>query len=127
MQPPSSQPSPSAPTVAPADKIRQLPEPAQAAYREFRAHGNPAALDPLIFAVLEYYAPRPPAQPLATLPGASRLIDDLGFDSLSITEVVFFFEDLFEIRISNDEILAVRSLEDLRTFVRAKVAAPATS
>ena len=127
MQPPSSQPSSPASSAAPPEKIRQLPEAAQAAFREFRAHGNPAALDPLIFAVLEYYAPRPPAQPLATLPGAARLIDDLGFDSLSITEVVFFFEDLFEIRITNEEILAVRSLEELRAFVHAKVATRATS
>lgn len=127
MQPPSSHPSPSATTAPPADKVRQLPEPAQAAFRAFQANGDAAALDPLIFAVLEYYAPRPPGRPMAELPGGSRLIDDLGFDSLSLTELVFFFEDLFEIRISNDEIHAVRSLDDLRTFVRAKVAARARS
>lgn len=125
MQTPSSPPPASAVPVA--EKVRQLPAPAQAALRAFQANRDAAALDPLVFAVLEYYAPRRPDRPMAELPGTSRLIDDFGFDSLSITELVFFFEDLFEIRISNEEIRAVRSLDDLRTFVRAKVTARATS
>ena len=127
MQPPSSQPAPSALPVSPAEKIRQLSEPAQAAYRAFAASGNVADLDPLIFGVLEYYAPRRPEIPLADQPGSTRLMDDLGFDSLAITEIVFFIEDLFEIRITNVEILAVRTIDDLRAFVRTKLAASASS
>jgi acyl carrier protein len=59
---------------------------------------------------------------LSELPLTSRLIEDLGFDSLAITEVVFFTEDLFGITISNEEIIQVRTLEDLRSFIHRKVA-----
>ena len=105
------------------ERIKHLPAEARAAYQRFQAEGDPTALDPVIFAILADFIPRSPATPLAELPGDTRLIDDLGFDSLAITEVVFFTEDLFGISISNEEIVQVRSLADLRGFIHAKVAA----
>jgi acyl carrier protein len=123
MQPsfPSSTPQPA--VVDPEEKIRHLPELARAAFRRFRGERDPAALDPVILAILEDYVPRPPAKPLAEHAGSTILIDDLGFDSLAITEVVFFTEDLLGITITNEEIVRVRTLDDLRGFIRAKVAA----
>lgn len=107
----------------PAAKIKHLPAEARAALARFQAERDPAALDPLIFAILENYIPRKPATPLAAHAGDLRLIEDLGFDSLAITEVVFFTEDLFELTIANEEIVQVRTLDDLRAFIRQKVAA----
>lgn len=121
------------PSAAPAgasthqeENIRHLPAGARAAFALFQTSGDPAALDPVLFAILEDYIPNPPLQPLAELPGDTLLIDDLGFDSLAITEVVFFTEDLFGISISNEEIIQVRSLDNLRDFIRRKVVAPTT-
>ncbi len=105
------------------DRIKHLPAEARAGFHRFQATGDPAALDPVIFAILEDFIPRQPARPLAELPGDTQLIDDLGFDSLAITEVVFFTEDLFDISITNEEIVGVRSLADLSGFIHAKVAA----
>ncbi len=105
------------------EKLRHLPPAARAAFRRFQESGHLAELDPIIGAILEDFIPHKPARPLAELPGDTRLIDDLGFDSLAITEVVFFTEDLFGITIGNEEILQVRTLDDLRSFVRQKVAA----
>ena len=119
---------PSAPTFPPMapdsqnESIRHLPAAARTAFARFQTSGETAGLDPVLFAILGDFIPRPPARPLAELPGATRLIDDLGFDSLAITEVVFFTEDLFGITISNEEIVRVRSLDDLRGFIHAKVA-----
>jgi len=115
------------PSGLPEDKIRHLPEAAQAAFRSFRASGRVGDLDPLIFAILEFYAPRKPAEPLAGHPGSTLLMEGLGFDSLAITEIVFFTEELFEITIANEEIIAVRSLDDLRSFIHTKVAARAAA
>ena len=107
------------------DRIKHLPPEARAAFQQFEADGNPAAVDPLVLAILEDFIPKTPDRPLAQLPGNTRLIDDLGFDSLAITEVVFFTEDLFGINITNEEIIQVRTLDDLRGFIRAKLAARA--
>ena len=122
MQPPASPPSAKlSASTSQEEAIRHLPPAAQAAFRRFQAEGDLAALDPVIFAILEDFIPRPPDRPLAEFPGGTRLMDDLGFDSLAITEVVFLTEDLFGIRIANEEIIAVRTLDDLRGFVRRKV------
>jgi len=113
------------PTAAPNYQdvsIRHLPAAARAAFDRFQAGGDPAALDPVLFAILEDFIPRTPARPLAELPGGTRLIDDMGFDSLAITEVVFFTEDLFGISITNEEIVQVHTLDDLRGFIHGKVA-----
>ena len=100
-----------------------MPADAREAFTRFEATGDPAALDRVIFAILEDFIPRTPGGPLAAQPGSTRLVDDLGFDSLAITEVVFFIEDLFGISIANKEIIQVRTLDDLRSFVRSKVTA----
>ena len=106
-----------------AAAIRHLPAAVQAAYHKFEADGDVAALDVVILAILKDYIPRPSEKPLGGMPGETRLMEDLGFDSLAITEVVFFTEDLLGISIANEEIIQVRSLDDLRGFVRRKVTA----
>ncbi|SDS13624.1 acyl carrier protein [Opitutus sp. GAS368] len=103
------------------ESIRHLPAAARAAFARFQVIGDPAALDPVLLAILEDFIPKTPARPLAELPGGTRLIDDLGFDSLALTEVVFFTEDLFGITITNEEIIRVRTLDDLRGFIHDKV------
>lgn len=104
-----------------AEKLRHLPEEASVAYQQFRRTGDVSRLDPLIFALLENYLPKKPERPLGELPGTTLLMNDLGFDSLAIAEFVFSTEDLFEIRIANEEVVQVRTIDDLRAFIRTKV------
>lgn len=110
-----------------AECIRHLSVEARAAFDHFRSSGDPANLDPVVLAILQDYTPRTSARPLAELPGETQLMRDLGFDSLAIAEVVFFTEDLFGVTISNEEIVPVRTLDDLRQFIRGKVTAHATT
>ena len=119
-------PSPAPAPGIPADfeeKIRHLPTDAQEAFRRFYAGGDVAELNVVVVAVLEDFIPKTPVRPLAQLPGSTQLMDELGFDSLAITEVVFYIEDLLGIRIANHEILRVVTLDDLREFIRRKAGA----
>jgi 3-hydroxyacyl-[acyl-carrier-protein] dehydratase len=111
------------PVCDPAEKLRRLPPGALENFRKFRATGDEAALTGLIFAVLYDFLPQKSRTGATGWPDGARLIEELGFDSLAIAETVFFFEDLFSISISNEEILQVRTVGELRAFVQKKLAA----
>jgi acyl carrier protein len=123
----SSSPVQSAASANYEEKIRHLPVAARTAFQRFHSTGEVEALDPVVTAILEDFIPHTPARPVSELPGNTELIAGLGFDSLAITEVVFFTEDLLGIQISNEEILQVRTLDDLRAFVRRKVSTRAAA
>jgi len=58
----------------------------------------------------------------AELRSDMKLMEDLGYDSLAVAETVFFFEDLFKVRIQNTELMSVRTIGELQTFVMKKLA-----
>ena len=111
-----------APTVPDhGDGIRHLSPAAQTAFARFQTDGDPGMLDPIMLGLLEHFAPGSPTPPMAGLAGSTRLIQDLGFDSLTMVEVVFFTEELFGISVTNAEVLQVHTLDDLRGFLRRKL------
>jgi acyl carrier protein len=126
MEPSSSAPdSPHAPD-AESTLVRHFPAEVRDAFSRFRTLRQPADADQVVLAVVLDHVPDKSRRAALTLVDEQRLIEDLGFDSIAITEMVFFLEDLFQVRIANEEILRVRTVGDLRAFIREKltVAAP---
>ena len=101
------------------------------AHARFLATGDVDALDTVVLAVVLDHQPKsaPSAglSPIATPDDSARLIAELGFDSLALAEIVFFFEDLYGVAITNEELLRISTIGELRAFVRAKVAAARTA
>ena len=104
------------------DPLARFPAAVREAFARFRA-GDPAALGLVLSAIVRDFMPRREAAPADPLPDTARLIEDLGFDSLAIAEIVFFMEDLFQVKISNEEILQLRTVGELHAFVLRKLAA----
>ncbi|HEY3757257.1 MAG TPA: acyl carrier protein [Opitutaceae bacterium] len=107
--------------------LRHFPADVVAAFDRFRETGEPAAAEIVVFAVIRDHMVDRAAAANAQFARPQVLIDDLGFDSMAISEMVFFFEDLFLVTIANEEILRVRTVGDLCDFVRAKHAARASA
>jgi acyl carrier protein len=122
---PSSQPDSAVPATNDAIQAlgRHFPDSVRQAYARFSVSRVPADADVVVLAVMVDHLPDKSVARDGTPDDSRALVADLGFDSVAITEMVFFLEDLFAVRITNDEILRVKTVGDLRAFVRRKLAA----
>jgi len=102
----------------PAAKLDRFPLDVRDAFRRFGSDRSPADLETVVIAVLREHMPKRAPGPLTD---EMRLIEDLGYDSLAVAEMVFFFEDLFQVRIENQELLEVRTVGQVRSFVTRKI------
>jgi acyl carrier protein len=110
------------PTTSTHAPLARFPADVRDAFAHFLAVGDVDALDTVLFAVVRDFLPKKNPAAAGPLPDDTRLIEDLGFDSLAIAEIVFFMEDLFLIKISNAEIQQVGTVGQLRAFVLCKFA-----
>lgn len=122
---PSSAPHSTPVTLPPNAEplLRTFPEEVRVAYLKVVNAGDVAAADVLIRAIVADHMPRK-GLPLVD---SAFLMRDLGFDSVSIAEMVFFFEDLLEVTVSNYELLDIHTVGQLRAFVAAKIVRPTPS
>ena len=108
--------------------LARFPLPVRDAYQRFQIDHNSGDLRTVVQAALVDFMPKRPGVERLTDPADSaRLIEDLGFDSLAVAEVVFFFEDLFGVSIQNQDIVALLTVGDLHAFVGRKLAEQAPS
>ncbi|RFC45808.1 MAG: Acyl carrier protein [Verrucomicrobia bacterium] len=114
-------PKPASPP--PSNPLAKFPSAVRAAQAHFLATGDVNSLDSVVLAVVLDHQPSVARKPEAEPPADSaRLIEDLGFDSLALAEIVFFLEDLYKLTITNEELKNVTTMGEIRAFVRAKVA-----
>ncbi len=112
------------PDAISAAKFTRFPREVQDAYSSFCRTGDMTAVDVVIIAALKEFMPRKPTQEITD---QFRLIEDLGYDSLAVAELVFFLEDCFQVRIETQGLVSLRTVGDLRAFVVSKLGSQKTS
>ncbi len=90
-----------------------------AACAEYEATGDRAAFDRAVVELVEHHLSPPPPRPLATYPGSTRLVAELGLDSITMVELVFLFEDLFQVKLPQEKLVSVVTLDDLRGLLHS--------
>jgi acyl carrier protein len=91
------------------------------AFQRYRAEGDAGAAEEVVIAAIVDYCPPGPGK-LAAESNSARLIEDLGYDSVAVAELVFFLEDLFDVSIQNEDISAISTIGELRACVVRKLA-----
>lgn len=91
------------------------------AIMDYRRTGNKQLAQPIVFGIIQRYTPAESVGKLNPDDTSIRLIEDLGIDSLTMLEIVLSIEEALNIKIENEELMQIRTLGDVQSFMRAKL------
>ena len=103
--------------------LRGFPQSALTGALALRASCDAQDLERCLVGILVFYLPLGTDSPGDTLPGDTRLREDLGLDSLSVAESMFKIEELFDVRVETTEIAEIITITDARRLLMGKLAA----
>ena len=98
--------------------LQGYPEATIAACAEYQRSRDSGALDLAMAGVVQHHLSNPPEQPVAEMPGSTKLADDLGMDSITMVEMACVFEDMVGTRLPDEELDKIVTLDDLRAVLR---------
>lgn len=108
-------------TMKPDDALRSdlagFPEAAVESVLRFAREGGREALVAMVRGVLAFYLPRGAAIDLAAVPREARLREDLGLDSLALSEAVFKLDDLTGVPFETGDAARLRTLGEVEDFL----------
>ncbi len=92
----------------------------------FRNSGDVGELPTIVYGIIERHLPPENARELKDASDDTRLIEDLGIDSLTLLEIVLSIEETIGISIENEELREIRTLGEVKSFIEHKISgAPA--
>ncbi len=102
------------------EALKRCPESAIEAAVAFQETKDPALVPPIVLGILERFV-EPDVRPVIREgDDSTRLMDDLGIDSLLMVEIVILVEETLHISIENEELRNIRTLGDLKLYLDAK-------
>lgn len=102
-----------------------MPDAVVEAALRLQGGGGFAELEALLPGLITYHLPPKTAPPPVPLPGTFRLREDIGLDSLALSEMAFKLDEVFAVPIETHEVAHVMTVDDLCAFLRTKLATPA--
>lgn len=102
-------------------KLAAYPESLRDLVLAFRKNPNDASVDAVVCGILRYHSQDTFDQVHATHGDTMSLFEHLSMDSLTMTEIAFEAEDFLNIILSNEDMISIKTLADLKAFVRKAV------
>ncbi len=88
---------------------------------EFRKTGNPELVGDVVIGIIERFVEPDKRDLLKNPPDSLVIIEDLSLDSLTMVEIVLAVEDAIGTTIAEDEVQKLKTLGDIKNFIREKV------
>jgi 3-hydroxyacyl-[acyl-carrier-protein] dehydratase len=88
----------------------------------FRSSGEASELKVVVPGILERFLDPDVRAKLASGGEGMRVVEDLGMDSLTLMEAVMLLEEALGVTVKNEELRQIRTVGDIREFVRCKAA-----
>ena len=108
------------------ESLKRCPEAAVEAAVAFQESRNPDLVPVIVLGIIERYV-EPEVRPMVRQgDDQTRLIEDLGIDSLLMVEIVILVEETLGITINNEELRGLATLGDLKAHLRTKIASEAS-
>jgi acyl carrier protein len=92
-----------------------------AAAIRYREKGDLDAIPTIVFGILDRYQPATAAVKISQANDSTRLIEDIGLDSLTLLEIVLSIEEVLKLHIENEELREIRTLGQLNKFLHDKI------
>jgi acyl carrier protein len=99
---------------------RCSPETIESAIR-YRETGDVDTIPIIVFGILDRYQPATATVKLSEANDNTRLIEDIGLDSLTLLEIVLSIEEVLKLHIENEELREIRTLGQLNKFLHNKI------
>ena len=101
--------------------MKRCPEAAIEAAIRFHETEDPDLVPTIVMGIIERFV-EPSVRPLLRKEeDSTRLMDDLGIDSLLMVEIVMVIEETLSLSIDNEELRGLRSVGDVKAFLGAKL------
>jgi len=103
------------------ESLKRCPEGAIKAAIEFNNTRDPDLVPEIVMGIIERFV-EPDVRPVIREgKDQTRLLEDLGIDSLLMVEIVILVEETLDIQIENEELRNLRTLGDIKTYLHAKI------
>lgn len=99
------------------DKLSAYPEPLSELVIQFRKAPQTETAGKIVIEILRYHQIANFDTLYQEKGDALVLLDDLGMDSLTMTEIAFEAEDFLDISISNEDMIHIKTVADLKAYV----------
>lgn len=103
------------------EKLEAFPPEFQQQVLDYKAKPTPEGLAQVVLGVIAYHGGETFAAKHAEKGGQVLIVEDLGFDSLTLVDISFQAEDFVDFVIQIPDFAEIKTLDDLQAFLRRKI------
>ncbi len=103
------------------ESLKRCSEPTVEAAITFHKTRDPDLVPTIVMGIIERFVEPDVRSVIREGDDSTRLLEDLGIDSLLMVEIVILIEETLDIQIENEELRSLRNIGDIKAYLDAKL------